>query len=229
MEQKNKIWSMRVTTKSNECAILFDLDGTLIDSTEAILESFAEAFRYFSEPVPEDEKIKKLIGLPLEDMFSKLGVEERMIDAHVEIYKAHYRSVHLEKTVLIPYAKEAVVLASQYAKLGIVTTKTSKYSRELMEHFGLMEYFEVLIGRQEVVHPKPDPEPALKALSTLGFSPTPKHWMIGDTCIDMEASRTAGISGIAVSSGYGDIDSLLKCSRVVKENVYEAVQYLTQI
>jgi phosphoglycolate phosphatase len=209
-----------------ERIILFDLDGTLIDSTEAILESFAAAFEHFGEPVPPVEEIKALIGYPLETMFERLGVPQSEIDAHVNAYKAHYRSVHLQKTVLLPKAKEAVLLAYQYGRLGIVTTKTGKYSQELLEHLGLMQYFDVLIGRQDVMHPKPHPEPILKALLKLGRVTTDKCWMIGDTCMDMEAAKAAGIGGVAVTCGYADRQTLKQCTSHIRENAYEAVQFV---
>ncbi len=147
--------------------ILFDLDGTLIDSTEAILESFAVAFKTFDTPVPEDEIIKAEIGHPLDIMFATLGVEACKVDAHIQAYKMHYRKISCAKTVLLPEAREAVELASQHAVLGVVTTKTAKYSIELLEHMGLMSYFDVLVGREDVEYPKPHPEPILKALSKL--------------------------------------------------------------
>jgi len=206
--------------------VLFDLDGTLIDSTEAILESFAAAFKHFGKPVPPIEEIKALIGYPLETMFERLCVPDHEVDAYVTAYKAHYRMVHLQKTVLLPKAKEAVILADGHAKLGVVTTKTGKYSRELLEYLGLMQYFDVLIGRQDVVHPKPHPEPILKALSKLGRATTEKSWMIGDTCMDMEAAKAASIDGVGVTCGYSDRKVLEKCTDHIRENTYEAVQFI---
>jgi phosphoglycolate phosphatase len=98
--------------------------------------------------VPKNEAITSLIGLPLDEMFVRLGVskEERML--YVNAYKEHYRTIHTQKTVLLPRAKEAIELAYSYALLGVVTTKTSRYSRELLEYFDLMKYFNVLIGRE---------------------------------------------------------------------------------
>jgi phosphoglycolate phosphatase len=130
--------------------ILFDLDGTLIDSTEAILESFGVAFKTFEVDVPADDLIKAEIGHPLDHMFSTLGVEEEKVWDYVHAYKMHYRKISCAKTVLLPEAREAVELASRHATLGVVTTKTAKYSIELLEHMGLMSYFEVLIGREDV-------------------------------------------------------------------------------
>ena len=209
--------------------ILFDLDGTLIDSTEAILESFRMAFEAFGEEVPPREAIEALIGYPLETMFARLGVSVAEVDAFVEAYKRHYRTVHLQKTVLLPGAKEAVVLASKEARLGVVTTKTGKYSQELLEHLGLMRYFDVLIGRQDVTHPKPHPEPILKALSKLERTAEEKCWMVGDTCMDMEAASAAGIGGVAVTCGYASHERLAVCAEEVCENAYEAVQFIIEL
>lgn len=203
--------------------ILFDLDGTLIDSTEAILESFGVSFRYFGENTPDDELIKAQIGHPLDRMFETLGVSVSEVDKYVDAYKKHYRKISCAKTLLLPQAKEAVELASKHAILGVVTTKTATYSIELLAHMNLMHYFDVLIGREDVTNPKPDPEPILKALSQLP-KVTLGRWMIGDTCMDMHSAQGAGIDKMAVLCGYGSLESLSKCSDKIESNAYKAIQ-----
>ncbi len=206
--------------------ILFDLDGTLIDSTEAILESFAVAFRTFDAPVPDEEDIKAEIGHPLDVMFETLGVEVSKVDAHVQAYKMHYRKISCAKTVLLPGAREAVQLASQHAVLGVVTTKTAKYSIELLEHMGLMTYFGVLVGREDVKYPKPHPEPILKAISKLQTDKS-KYWMIGDTPMDILAAKAANINSVAVTCGYADEALLLTYTDNVSKTALEAVKFIT--
>jgi phosphoglycolate phosphatase len=208
--------------------ILFDLDGTLIDSTEAILESFDVAFKTFDEKVPHERLIKAEIGHPLDHMFATLGVKEEKVWDYVHAYKMHYRKISCAKTVLLPNAREAVMLASRHATLGVVTTKTAKYSIELLEHMGLMDYFEVLIGREDVQHPKPHPEPIKKALAKLPTVTSPV-WMIGDTCMDMLCAKGANVGGIGVTCGYGDLKSLSKCSDNIYQNALEAVQFIAKI
>lgn len=205
--------------------ILFDLDGTLIDSTEAILESFDVAFKYFNKKTPRDEEIKKLIGLPLDLMFEYLGVNKEKVWDYVEVYKKHYRKISIQKTKLLPYAKEAVINAYNFAKLGIVTTKTARYSEELMKHFGLMDYFEILIGRENVQFPKPHPEPILKAIHSMKANKE-STFMIGDTCLDMVSAKKAGIYGVGVIGDYIPKNDLIKCADVVKENALEAVKFI---
>jgi len=205
--------------------ILFDLDGTLIDSTEAILESFHNAYDFFNEKHPSDEEIKALIGHPLDVMFSRLGIDQERVWDFVNVYKEHYRKISTQKTVLLPHAREAVELASSFAKLGIVTTKTGKYSRVLMEHFGLMDKFEVLIGRENVEHPKPHAEPILKALEVFDIKDK-NIWMIGDTELDLISADAAGINSIGVLSGYDTKERLQKFTNNIFNDTYEAVKWL---
>jgi phosphoglycolate phosphatase len=208
--------------------ILFDLDGTLIDSTEAILESFHHSLRtHGSESDVSDTMITSQIGHTLETMFAGVGVESEAIEAHVVTYKLYYREIACQKTFLLPGAREAVHEASLFARLGIVTTKTGLYSRELMEHFELMHYFEVLIGREHVENPKPHPEPIFKALEHMG-NPIQSVWMIGDTRVDIEASNRAGIKCVAVTSGYDNAEQLLTLTDIIKLNALEAVKYIAQ-
>ncbi len=204
--------------------ILFDLDGTLIDSTEAILESFRESYRILGGRYPGDEAVQAMIGHPLAQMYRSFGADEERIEEYVAAYKSHYRSVHTQKTVLLPGAKEAVESAASFARLGIVTTKTGRYSRELLEHFGIMEHFAVLIGSEDVVRHKPHPEPILTALELMGCrAGEVACWMIGDTCMDMEAARAAGVRPLGVGCGYGAPEDLRACGAELSQNAWEAV------
>jgi len=205
--------------------LLFDLDGTLIDSTEAILESFHYAFDFYNHTHPDDSDIKALIGHPLDYMFTHLGVDERVVWDFVARYKEHYREISTQKTVLLPHAREAVELASSFATLGIVTTKTGRYSKILMEHFGLMDRFQVLIGREHVENPKPHAEPILKALESIA-SKESDVWMIGDTQMDMIAAKSAGVNAIAVLSGYESEVTLKKFTEYIFDDTYSAVEWL---
>jgi len=205
--------------------ILFDLDGTLIDSTEAILESFEYAFGSFGVTCPSHESIKSQIGHPLDVMFVELGVSEGEVWDFVAKYKENYQKVSKSKTTLLPHAKEAVMEAYTFARLGVVTTKTGKFSIELLEHFGLMEYFDVVIGREDVEHPKPHPEPILRALESFDDI-TGGCTMIGDTCMDMESAKAAGIDAIGVLCGYGSRAELEGCTQLLVSSVLKAVTYL---
>jgi len=204
--------------------ILFDLDGTLIDSTEAILESFEVAYETFGEVVPDEEDIKSFIGYPLDIMFEKLGIKANKMK-HVDAYKEHYRLISRSKTNLLPFAKEAIESAARFATLGIVTTKTSKYSRELLEHMEIMHHFDILIGREDVKNPKPHEEPILKAMKELD-SNEKSTWMIGDTVLDLQSAKNAGIKAIGVNCGYGTIKELQNYTSYVVSDTYQAVKLI---
>jgi len=208
--------------------ILFDLDGTLIDSTEAILESFHHSYRVHGRTPPDDAAIKALIGHPLDGMYRALGIEEAMVWTLVDTYKAHYRQISTQKTVLLESAREAVSEAAKFARLGVVTTKTGRYSRELLEHFGVMHHFEVLIGREDVEHPKPHPEPIEKAVAIMA-SEKGSCWMIGDTRLDVEAAHNASVRCMAVTSGYDSYEQLSTMTESIAGNALEAVRRIAEM
>lgn len=204
--------------------ILFDLDGTLIDSTDAIVGTFHHSFEVHNFPKPADKDIEALIGYPLDVMYVELGVCKDVVWDYVATYKEEYRKISTIKTKLLPCALEAVVEASKIATLGIVTTKTGKYSKVLMEHFELMKYFDVLIGYEDVKKPKPDSEPILTALKAL-----PKDedvWMIGDTKLDLISANEAKVKSIGVLTGYGAKEELLMFTNVIFDDALEAIMYL---
>ncbi len=205
--------------------ILFDLDGTLIDSTEAILTSFQDSFEHFDKETPDEQKIKSLIGYPLDIMYENLGVDKEKVWEFVTVYKKFYTARSKPMTKWLPDAVEAIELASSFATLGVVTTKTGLYSRELLEHMGVMKHFEVLIGREDVTNPKPHPEPILKALELLNADKS-KSWMIGDTIMDLESARCANIQSVAVSCGYGNINDF---TTDVKKSALEAVKFIESL
>ena len=209
--------------------ILFDLDGTLIDSTEAIVLSFFDVYDRFGFKKPNVEDIKRLIGHTLEDMFLSLGIEDsRVIKESVLSYKKFYRQRALEMTTLLPGASEAIEVASKIADLGIVTTKTGRYSKDLLEHFGVMSSFKTLIGREHVAHPKPHPEPIQKALEEINKD-SKNCWMIGDTKLDLICAKRAGVKPVAVLSGYGKKDELKKYSDTIFSNSLEAVKWIENL
>lgn len=214
------------TTSSgkNNMIILFDLDGTLIDSTDAIVETFHYTFDRYGLEKPDAQIVKSLIGYPLDIMFGELGVEQSRVWDFVDTYKEEYRKISTLKTELLPCAVEAVKIASEIATLAIVTTKTGKYSKVLMEHFDLMEYFDLLIGREDVDKPKPDAQPILRALEHLPYDD--EVWMIGDTKLDIISANEAKVKSIGVLSGYGTISELKSFTNVIFNDALEAVLHI---
>jgi len=161
-------------------------------------------------------------------MYRELGIEEAKVWDFVTTYKAYYRVISTEKTILLPDARQAVEEAAKFARLGIVTTKTGLYSRVLMEHFNLMHYFETLIGREDVDHPKPHAEPIEKAVQKMGVSKE-TCWIIGDTRLDIGSANNAGIKSVAVLSGYDNVEQLKTLTDIIEEDALKAVRYLAKL
>nr|WP_314440703.1 HAD family hydrolase [uncultured Campylobacter sp.] len=196
-----------------QTTLLFDLDGTLIDSTPAILDGFHYAFAHLGAAEPSDEAIKRLIGHPLEVMFERLGVT-RDVQNFVLAYKQRYAQIFLDQTVLLSSAFEAVRTASEFANLGVVTTKTSKFSKILLRHLGIAKFFGTIVGREDVQNPKPSAEPILKALENLGIcgataskSPHAACGKTHDATAD-ENTSAAGRSAILSEISAPDLKSL---------------------
>jgi len=212
-----------------DLTILFDLDGTLIDSTDAIVTSFNYALQKHGYKIPAKEKITQNIGHPLSEMFSRLGVSTQDLNEVITSYKLKYRTISKQMTSFLPKAKEAIQLARSYGKVAAVTTKTSKYSKEILEHLGVREYFQGIVGFEDVQHHKPHKEPILKALQILKTQDFKSVYMIGDTQLDILSAKNAKVNSFAVTSGYESEQSLIKFTNHIKPNAFEAVKEIIKI
>ena len=215
----------------NKPIILFDLDGTLIDSTEAIVSTFYHSFEVMNYDFKgNDEDIKNLIGYPLNVMYKNLGIPEADTWDFVDAYKNRYKDISTIKTKLLENAVEAVALASNFARVSIVTTKTRKYTIPLLEHLNLMPHFEIVTGYECVQNHKPHPEPILKTLNDMNILEVHNDiWMIGDTKLDLIAAKNANVKSIGVLCGYGDEKELFEHTDIVKKDAFEAIKYIQNI
>jgi phosphoglycolate phosphatase len=211
--------------------IYFDLDGTLIDSTKAIVDTFYYTFDKFNfDFVKNHNKIASTIGYPLEIMYEKLGVQKNDISKFVDAYRERYIKISLAQTTLLENSIEAVELASKNARLGVVTTKMAKYTAPLLEHMKIMKYFEFIIGREDVINPKPDPEPILKAINKMDISVGDNLiYMIGDTKLDMISAKKAGIKGVGVLCGHGTLDELKQHTDCITDDALGAVNAIINL
>lgn len=209
--------------------ILFDLDGTLIDSTDAIVSTFRFAFKEQGFDFRgSDKNIKDLIGYPLDIMFERLGVSKQKVWDYVDSYKNRYRVISVEQTTLLENAFEAVQLASKIARVSVVTTKTRMYTIPILDNFNITQYFEIITGRENVENPKPHPEPILKTLAQMNYDKTKDEvYMIGDTKLDLICANEAKVNAIGVLCGYSNEEELLKYTNIVKKDALEAIKYIS--
>ena len=214
-----------------EMIILFDLDGTLIDSTDAITSTFLHSFDKHNFDFKGSVKdIIKEIGYPLDIMFENLGVPRSVVWDFVDSYKNRYKDISVAQTTLLENAYEAVNLASSFAKLGVVTTKTRIYSTPILDNFDISKHFGIIIGREDVENPKPHQEPILKALNSLNYNENIHNaFMIGDTKLDLLSASNANINSIGLLCGYSNHEELTKYTNIVKKDSLEAVKYLQSL
>ena len=203
-------------------AVIFDLDGTLIDSTEAIVLCFMHTFDALGVSRPPREEVIRLIGHPLRDQFARLTDHDP--DECVRVYRARYEEVCREMTTLMPHARECLErLRGAGFLLGFATSKKLFYSELILNHLGILDFFASRIGPEEVTHPKPHPEAVLKSLEHLGARPE-EAFFVGDTFFDVEAARAAGVRCLCVTTGYESRESLLDLK---PEGVYDDLCSLT--
>lgn len=187
-------------------AVAFDLDGTLFDSTDAIVDSFFHLFDRLEQPRPNRDLIVSGIGYPLVEAIPRLTNHD--IEECIEIYRDYYPRVACEKTHLLPGARE-ILQAFQKAglKQGFVTSRKRDSAELLLDYFGVLDYFQCRIGPDEVSRPKPDPEGILQAAKQLGVSPG-ELCVVGDMHFDVLAARDADARCVCVTTGYATRNEL---------------------
>ena len=193
--------------------VIFDVDGTLVDSQAEILAAMTLAFQSESLTMPDRAKVLSIVGLSLAEAFAVLCpfVGDPQRNRLVEAYKGAFmqlRSDNQEMGPLFPGAMDAldILRAQDHTLLAIATGKSRRGLDKVLERHGLTGVFH----SEQVAdhHPsKPNPSMILTALNETGVSPQ-KAVMLGDTTFDMDMARAAGIKKIGVSWGYHDADSL---------------------
>lgn len=177
--------------------VLFDLDGTLINTNDIILESFKHTFSVHVPELEFDvELFKSFIGPSLQQTFSNY-VEDEKIDAMIESYLSHYRANEFDYFEIYPNVYEVISeLKRRGYKLGIVTTKFKKAAWPSFSHYKLDELFDVFVALDHVENPKPSREPIDVALSQVEHTGA---IMIGDNQHDIMAGQNAGIYSCGVA------------------------------
>jgi len=182
-------------------AYLFDLDGTLIDSVELILQSYRHTVKTHLGKVPPDERWLAGMGTPLLKQLGEFSDDPEVIEAMLLTYRAYNNQHHDDMVTVFPGAVAAVrTLSSWGVKLGVVTSKARSGAQRGLRVCGLDDLFPVLVGVDDVERPKPDPSPVLHAIEQLGVAPS-ETLFIGDSAHDMAAGRAAGVSTAAALWG----------------------------
>ena len=176
--------------------IIFDLDGTLVDTTELILHSFRESFRLAGITAPSDGELLAQIGRPLVRQMADL--DPAGADRLVALYQQCYEESHDRLARSFPGVREALEgLAGRRYRLGIATSKRDYTTAQALEFFGMAEFFEVVITASDTEKHKPDPEPLHEAMRRLGAGAGEVTY-IGDSPHDLKCAHAAGVPAGAV-------------------------------
>lgn len=191
--------------------IVFDFDGTLGDTLELILKCNHETRRRMGAPVIPDSTIISTIGIPLWDGIKEMnpGISEADIPAWMKMYREVFDGLkHQIVPVLFPGVKET--LAGLHKK-GIILTVASSRGRESLNDFlqamGIAPYFDYVLGAEDVVNAKPNPEPVLKTLGRFGVI-GPECLVVGDMPVDIQMGLGAGAVTCGVTFGNSSREAL---------------------
>lgn len=182
-------------------AMIFDFDGTLVDASAAIIHAFNHALVKFGASALPPGDIQAMIGRPLREMLGRAlpDIEEAEIDQLVHFYREAFAPVACTLSQPIPGLATMLAHFQSRCALGIATSRMTDGAEQILQHLGCHSAFSVIIGLQDVTHPKPHPEPVCKAMQALGAHPR-ESIMIGDFPDDMRAAKAAGTAAIGIAS-----------------------------
>lgn len=186
--------------------VMFDLDGTLVDSVADIALSLNRALGDMAMPEVSEAQVRTWVGRGASRLvYCVLEHQHRPADLHDALlarFMARYQASVCEASTVYPGARE-LVLACRKAGiyLACVTNKPYAPARALLDELGLLEPFDLLLGGDSLAHKKPHPAPLQHCLQEFGLEPG-QALMVGDSRNDVEAARAAGIPCVVVPYGY---------------------------
>ncbi len=205
-------------------ALVFDFDGTLVDASIPICRAFNAALERFGARPVQEERIRKLIGRPLKDMFPVMVPDAQPDDIEqlIEYYREVFRPLAARLSKPMPGLEPMLAHFHPDMKLGIATSRMSDGAQLILGAMHLLDRFEVIVGLQDVQNAKPHPEPVLKVLETLDIAPG-QAVMVGDVPADMQAGKTAGTHTV------GMISALHPDTRLVEAGADAVIRSLDEL
>ena len=208
--------------------IVFDWDGTLVDSHAAIAECMQEASRELGLPVPERERASHVIGLGLHEAM-RIVAPDLPLQRYPQFIEAYRRQFRAREETMQPFPgmRELLAWLEETRILGIATGKSRRGLDRALEATGLAGRFRASRCADET-HPKPHPAMLLELMAELNFS-RERVLMVGDTSHDLQMAAAAGVDAVAVSYGAHAREGLLACAPLgCVASVEELRRWLTQ-
>ena len=201
-------------------SILFDLDGTLTDSGEGIMKSTIYTLTHYGIEAPPEAQLRTVVGPPLTESFARFGVPEDKLTEAVEIYRSRY--IPICRFENHPYPGIEILLENLQRnghKLYIATSKPEWMSIEILEHFGLAKYFDIICGAATDF--SRNTKEAVIAHLLSQCEEQDSAVMVGDTAYDVIGAKAHGIPCIGVSWGYGCIKEMEEAGAIAIAHTME--------
>lgn len=209
-------------------AILFDLDGTLTDSGEGIINCAALALRHFGLPVPDNQKMREFVGPPLDATFIRFGVPADKTDEAIRVYRSRYTTIGLFENFPYPGIEDALIkLIQQGHRLFVATSKPEEMSVKILEKFGLAKYFEKICGA--TLDGTRSSKSDVIAYLLAQADNIAEAIMVGDTTYDVIGAAKHGIDTIGVSWGYGNAANMQAAGAKAIANTMEEMVALINL
>ena len=188
-------------------SILFDLDGTLVDSGEGVLKCAELALRHFNLPIPSPEEMRTFVGPPLRDSFIRFGCTEEMAQEAIAVYRSRYTTVGKFELFVYPGIEKLLQdLTAAGCKLYVATSKPESVSVEILQHLGLAQHFTYIAGADQGKARSTKSEVIAYLLEQVGD--LEGALMVGDTAYDVIGAAQHGIPCAAITWGYGTVESI---------------------
>lgn len=188
--------------------IIFDFDGTLIDSYEPITESLNQVREAFGKPPLALGEVKGMVGHGLEHLIEAAIGLEKVADG-VRIFRERYATICESRTTILPQVRETLEeLDRRTYQMAIATNKPSYFARDILKALDVEHLFVEVLGPNDVERPKPDPEMLEIIMSRLGLG-SDETLYVGDMPLDIEVARNAGVAVYALPTGSASRDDLL--------------------
>lgn len=195
--------------------IIFDLDGTLVDSRIDITNAINYALKDYGIGPYTVEEITSLVGRGITKLIEDLikPYKEIPVNNVIERFLEHYERHIIDNTR--PYAgvKETLEELRDYKK-AVISNKREYLSKKALEGLGLLRYFEIVLGSDSTPEKKPSPLPVRMVLEKLNI-PASEAVIVGDSDLDIKAGKSAGVLTIAVSYGYRPRELLLEADHII--------------
>ena len=208
--------------------ILFDLDGTLTDSGEGIINCAVYALQKFALPIPPREELRKFVGPPLHESFMRCGVPADRAEEAVALYRERYVPVGMFENTPYPGIREVLeALKAEGYTLYVASSKPEWMCVEILKHFGLDGYFDQICGA--TMDGRRDEKSQVIAYLLEQAPSTGSAIMVGDTAFDVLGAAAHGIPTIGVSWGYGEVEDMVAAgARAIAHTMDELYALLTE-